>query len=537
MSPPATLAALREALARGAAAEAWRVGNALVAASPDDADAHAFGALAAAGVDELDVARGWLRRAVTLAPAHAFAWRNLAAIEEARGDHGASATALVEALALIRTSTAADWLDAARRARNAGRLGLARRALDEALARAPAALDARIEALVLARIETRQHDAERLADALLDDAPDHAQVRYAAAAVYSASADATRLQRGRAMAHVMVGARPTDAGAWDTLAWCEHKLGNQTGAIAAATRALALERDRAERRVTLARIHDRAGDAGAAYEVLASVARDTAPPDALTLRAGLALKLGDPVAALADVDAALARAADDQDAIAIRSLALALTQGAAAAADWLGVPEVISAHDLRVPDGYPDRAAFHAALADEIRAHSRLRFEPVGLAARGGYLTGALFVDRGPALVAFERLLEATVADFIARQTPRPGHPFYAAIPTRYRINAWATRVAEGGEISSHLHVDSWLSGAYYVALPPALGHGGDAGWIEFGRPPPGFPEAPAALVTSREPRLGRLYLFPSYLWHRTLPFSGDGERISISFDLAPAFD
>jgi len=29
------------------------------------------------------------------------------------------------------------------------------------------------------------------------------------------------------------------------------------------------------------------------------------------------------------------------------------------------------------------------------------------------------------------------------------------------------------------------------------------------------------------------LLLFPSYLFHRTLPYAGSGERISISFDLA----
>ena len=31
----------------------------------------------------------------------------------------------------------------------------------------------------------------------------------------------------------------------------------------------------------------------------------------------------------------------------------------------------------------------------------------------------------------------------------------------------------------------------------------------------------------------GTLLLFPSYLFHRTLPFAGEGERISISFDLS----
>ena len=36
-------------------------------------------------------------------------------------------------------------------------------------------------------------------------------------------------------------------------------------------------------------------------------------------------------------------------------------------------------------------------------------------------------------------------------------------------------------------------------------------------------------------PEPGLLLLFPSYYYHRSLPYDGAGERISISFDLAPA--
>jgi hypothetical protein len=33
-------------------------------------------------------------------------------------------------------------------------------------------------------------------------------------------------------------------------------------------------------------------------------------------------------------------------------------------------------------------------------------------------------------------------------------------------------------------------------------------------------------------PEAGKLIFFPSYTYHRTLPFSGTGKRISIAFDL-----
>lgn len=38
-----------------------------------------------------------------------------------------------------------------------------------------------------------------------------------------------------------------------------------------------------------------------------------------------------------------------------------------------------------------------------------------------------------------------------------------------------------------------------------------------------------------KKPAPGLLLLFPSYTWHRTLPFESGTDRISIAFDVKPA--
>jgi len=35
-------------------------------------------------------------------------------------------------------------------------------------------------------------------------------------------------------------------------------------------------------------------------------------------------------------------------------------------------------------------------------------------------------------------------------------------------------------------------------------------------------------------PEPGHLALFPSYMWHGTVPFGGDRPRMTIAFDIAP---
>ena len=35
-------------------------------------------------------------------------------------------------------------------------------------------------------------------------------------------------------------------------------------------------------------------------------------------------------------------------------------------------------------------------------------------------------------------------------------------------------------------------------------------------------------------PEVGKLVLFPSYLWHGTVPFTDGSERLSVAFDIVP---
>jgi len=68
------------------------------------------------------------------------------------------------------------------------------------------------------------------------------------------------------------------------------------------------------------------------------------------------------------------------------------------------------------------------------------------------------------------------------------------------------------------------------------LGHKDEAaqqGWIKFGEP-----SFKASLKTpvrrSIQPQAGRLVLFPSYMWHGTIPFHDAAARTTIAFDVVP---
>ncbi len=100
----------------------------------------------------------------------------------------------------------------------------------------------------------------------------------------------------------------------------------------------------------------------------------------------------------------------------------------------------------------------------------------------------------------------------------------------------WGVVLGAGGQVDSHIHDRSWISGAYYVRLPDfaAVSNPAAAGAIEFGRPTPdrgGPAQGPTRTVVPQE---GTIVLFPSYMFHRTIPFDNADQRVSISFNTHP---
>jgi hypothetical protein len=71
--------------------------------------------------------------------------------------------------------------------------------------------------------------------------------------------------------------------------------------------------------------------------------------------------------------------------------------------------------------------------------------------------------------------------------------------------------------------------------VPPVKdGEPDNAGALVLGEPPAelalGLP--PRRIVRPKE---GHLVLFPSSMWHGTVPFEGGNERLTVAFDVVPA--
>jgi uncharacterized protein (TIGR02466 family) len=540
MGTPAARVALREAaaaLGRGDAHAARAAAERALTLDARDPDALNLLGLARHGLGDLDGAIDALEAAVAARPAYRNAWDNLVALLEAAGRAREAALAAVRAVDAQDAPTVDALCEAGARAYAAGLIHPAARLIERAHALAPAARRTLRYLAVVRDAQRRSTEARTLIDRARAAPGAGVPERADFAAIWSRATEPADLARALAEALRVVAEAPDHAGARDCAAIVLGKLGRRDEARAMAAAAVRVAPASADARFTLARLLEEDGLLEDAAAVLADPAAATVPDARLARLAGtVRLRRGDPRAAADDFARALALAPDDQSAIAQRGLALQVAGEAAAARAWLGDARFIRSVHPGVPSAFADAAGFLAQLAADIRGHSRLRFEPVGLAAKGGYLTEDLLADRTPAILGFEQVLRAAIDAYIAALPDDPAHPFLRAVPRgAYTLDLWATRVAEQGVIDTHIHEESWISGAFYVALPPSLGRDDPAGWIEFGRPHRGLPQPPDDALRRFRPEPGLLLLFPSYLYHRTLPFRGAGERISISFDLRAA--
>lgn len=418
-----------------------------------------------------------------------------------------------------------------------GRLDDARDAFARALAIEPGFRDARLNlSAALARLGRRSEaldEARRVAR----EAPDLARSHSAVAALLSGERDPDALREAETAARRALALDAADPAAWDSLGLVLMKRGEAEAAFDAGRRATGLAPDGMDYWLHLGDNLARAGRLDDAEQALAdALASHPEAPEVHRQLGIVLLRQGRPGEALSRLDRCLAKRPRDQRAVAHKALALECLGRMDEAAALLGLDRFI--HRFRIENVKPfaSVAAFNRQLAVDIRNHPTLRWEPVGLAATGGALTGELLDAPTEAIRVYERELRRAIDELRRSLEVDPDHPFLRRIPAEYRLNTWATLVPEQGEISAHIHEESWLSGAYYAELPPAMDAGRDerAGWLEFGRPSAELPDVPESALRWVEPEEGLLMLFPSYLFHRTLPFRGEGERISLSFDVEP---
>lgn len=310
-----------------------------------------------------------------------------------------------------------------------------------------------------------------------------------------------------------------------------------------------------------------AGDHAGAYAALRAALQDREDPHLESLAADAAVRSGDVRAGLAHAQRAAALSPQDVAAqIMLAQVCLAAAAPDRAAAILLHVAPrakydqrhlallatalrlagdpryralydyqaFVGAYRLQTPAGWPDLANYLADLAVAVRKAHAYETHPFEQSVRQGSQAPDILNQDDPAIRAFPEAVAAPIAQHL-QKLGRGSDPVRARNSGRWRFcSAWSVKLKPNGFHADHVHPQGWLSSACYLSLPAAVEGPGVEGWLKFGQPgvatdPPLGPEH------FIKPEPGLLALFPSYMWHGTVPFSGAEPRLTIAFDLLPA--
>lgn len=488
----------RAHLDQGRVAEALAITTALAAATDASHRALAMHATALKALGRREEALAFDERATARFPTSGVAWHNLAATLGDLG-RGAEAVAAMERAFGLGIDGALSWGVMARARAAAGDLDGAEQAYLEALRRAPGRPETAAEYADVAWMRRGDlTEAQTILDRCAHAGGDPAPLLLTKAKFLEAAGQSEQ--------------------AATLLALAAERLPDDLSVAMAAGQA-ALERghlDEAER-------------FAAAVE-----ARLPGSPGALNQSVIVHLARG-------RADLALAKA---RKGLEINPGNQSLWGWAATAARALGDPlyrelydydAMVAAYDIDPPPGWADLATYLADLAAALNRIHLYETHPSSQSLRhGSQTTYRLTGSDEPAIQAFFRVIDAPIRAHIAR-LGKGADPLRSRNSGDYRIEgAWSVRLKPGGFHKDHFHPEGWLSSAFYVETPEsALDSPEKQGWIRFGQPPFATdPPLPAEHFV--RPKPGRLVLFPSYMWHGTVPFTTDERRMTIAFDAVP---
>ena len=150
----------------------------------------------------------------------------------------------------------------------------------------------------------------------------------------------------------------------------------------------------------------------------------------------------------------------------------------------------------------------------------------------GSQTIGNLFQTVGVELDELKKIIIQKIHLYIETYHRYDDRLFDHAVVQEENLNAWSVTLSAQGHQENHIHPSAILSGVIYLKVPDEVNHG--QGAIEFNTDGYSF------LTKLRKvdykllihPKVGQILIFPSSLFHRTIPTETHSERVSIAFDL-----
>jgi len=159
---------------------------------------------------------------------------------------------------------------------------------------------------------------------------------------------------------------------------------------------------------------------------------------------------------------------------------------------------------------------------------------PQPLLNGGSQSSGNIFSSDRDCIKMIKKIIEKKILEY--RQLHQSSAMFLKKWPEKHVLHGWFISLKSGGALNSHMHKQGWLSGSLYLRLEKQANS--NAGNIVFSLDGGGYPNGqkhyPTKVLDIKE---GDIVLFPSSIFHYTLPVTSDRSRVTLAFDLKPVHE
>ncbi len=155
----------------------------------------------------------------------------------------------------------------------------------------------------------------------------------------------------------------------------------------------------------------------------------------------------------------------------------------------------------------------------------------VGILMNGKQTSGNLFSLDYPFIQAIKKALELKI-ELYKKKFKNSNQGFINNWPSKYELRSWMIGMKTGGYLQQHNHEYGWITGSFYLQVPD-LQVNDNSGSLAFSYQGPQYPNRGKDFnMTFQKLETRDICIFPSSLFHQTIPFTNSKERICFVFDL-----
>ena len=165
--------------------------------------------------------------------------------------------------------------------------------------------------------------------------------------------------------------------------------------------------------------------------------------------------------------------------------------------------------------------------------HSRVSKKPQSLLSKGVQSSGNLFNLEYSSIQKLKKIILKRIDKY--RESYKTSNVNYIKKwPKKFNLYGWVILMDSGGSLLPHIHKEGWLSSSIYLKRPER--NEKNDGDIKFslhgGNYPSNGKNFPEKIINIDE---GDMVMFPSSVFHSTIPFASSKKRVTFAFDIIPS--